>query len=190
MRGRLLGAIGLLAAIACQDGGNSENAANSKNGGEGNATVGGTVYGMTFAPDSQRVEIAGATITLIRVGDFPAPNPGPDTTGTPSDTLLSIRHGLRSTLDTVVGPPDTTQGPPPPPPNVCQAGTAVATIVSGSDGRWSVEGLQEGVYNAVVEGPTGGKWLGNEYCGFQVFESGTNDLTLYLPESPGPDPMP
>ena len=187
-RWQLLG-LGLVALAACNDGGSSENSANSQGG--GNASASGTVYGMTPAPDSQRVEIAGATITLIRVGDFPAPVPGPDTTVTPpgGDTLLTIRHGLRSLLDTVISPPDTTE-PPPPPPGGCEAGTTVATAVSGSDGRWSTSGLEEGVYNVIIDGPAGGKWSGIEYCGYQIMEIGTNDIDLYLQESPGPDPVP
>jgi hypothetical protein len=192
MRGRNLLAIGLVAAIACSDSSNSENKANEKGSNTGGSTLTGTIYGLTAGPDSQRVEIAGATVTLIKVGDLVPPPPGPDTTDTPSppggDTMLTVRQGVRALVDTVVGPPDTTSTPPPPPG--CAPGVEVATVTTGSDGKWSVSGLGSGYYTVIVNGPVGGPWSGIEYCGLVVSSQGENDLTLYLPQSPGPDPVP
>lgn len=188
MRGKILLAIGVVAGVACSEGSNSENSANEKGSNSGGGvTLSGTVYGFTAAPDSQRVAIEGATVTLIRVGDF-AP-PGPDTTEGPTppggDTTLMLRRGLGSLVDTSTGPP-----PEAPPLPGCGMGVEVATVTSGSDGSWSVTGLEAGIYNVAIAGPAGGHWSSIEYCGLPVTDEGENDITLYLQPGPGPDPTP
>lgn len=190
MRGRILLAIGVVAAVACSDGSNSENSANEKGSNSGSgATLTGTVYGFTATPDSQRVAIEGATVTLVRVGDFVPPSPGPDTTGGPTppggDTTFMVRRSLRSLIDTSSGPP-----PEAPPLPGCGMGVEVATATSGSDGSWSATGLEAGVYNVAIAGPAGGHWSSIEYCGLPVTDDGENDITLYLQPGPGPDPVP
>lgn len=189
MRGKVLLAIGLLTGVACSEGSNSENSANEKSNSGGAAIVSGTVYGFTAAPDSQRVAIEGATVTLVRVGDFVPPSPGPDTTVGPTppggDTTLMVRRGLGSLVDTSSGPP-----PEAPPLPGCGLGVEVATVSSGSDGRWSATGLEAGVYNVAIAGPAGGRWSSIEYCSLPVTEEGENDIILYLQPGPRPDPVP
>lgn len=87
MRGRHLLAMTLLVGVACNDGTNSDRTASEKGANGGGATVGGIVYGFTAAPDSQRVAIAGATVSLVWVGDFAPPPGGPDTSETPNPPL-------------------------------------------------------------------------------------------------------
>ena len=190
MRRRNLLAMGLVAAVACTDGTNPNQTTGEKGSTGGGATVSGIVYGFTAAPDSQRMAIAGATVVLIRVGDFVPP--GPDTTEVPPlppgpDTTLMNRSGMKGLVDSVVPPPDTIS---PPPPAGCGLGVTVATVVSGSDGRWSADGLEAGVYNVQIYGPANTSWLGIEACGYQIPTDSESELTLYLILGPGPDPIP
>jgi hypothetical protein len=177
-RGHIL-AMALLATIGCKDAVNPGSGATEKSSGDG-VTASGVVYGFTAAPDSQRTALAGATVTLVRISDLPPPlPPGPD-------TLTS--GGLAAVLDSFVPPPDTTQ-PPPPPPATCDAGETVAQAQTGSDGSWSLTGLENGIYNVRVEAPAGTQWRSIEYCGW-VVQNDRNEITLYLPFGPGPDPLP
>jgi len=182
MRGRHLLAMTLLAGVACNDGTNPDRTASEK-GANGGAAASGIVYGFTAAPDSQRVEIPGATVSLVLVGDFVPPPGGPDTSETPNpplppgpDTMLMVR-GLKALADTVLSPPDTIA---PPPPAACGLGVTVATVVTGSDGTWSATGLEEGVYNVVIDPPSTGSWQGIKYCDYVIRGENQERLTLYL----------
>lgn len=191
MRGTNLLAMSLL-AVACNDATNPDRTASGKGANGGGTAVTGIVYGLTAAPDSQRVEIAGATVSLVLVGDFVPPG-GPDTTDTPDppvppgpDTMLMVRS-LVSLADTVFSPPDTVA---PRPPDGCGLGVTVATVVTGGDGTWSATGLEEGVYNVVIDPPATGRWRGIEYCNYPISGENAERLTLYLPLGSGPDPVP
>jgi hypothetical protein len=190
MRVRCAIALGLGLAAACSENSAGPRSTNEKGGGnsQGAASVTGIIYGFTAAPDSQRLELSGATVTLIRVADFPPdtgtvdtpfPPPGPDTT-------LTNRSVAFSLADTVV-PPDTATPPPTP---SCAEGTVVATIVTGTGGEWQADGLVEGIFNVRVDPPEGSQFRAIEYCGYEVRQSQDNQLTLYLPFGPGPDPSP
>jgi hypothetical protein len=191
MVGRNYLATGLLLAVACNAGTDPGTALQKRSAGDG-ATVSGVVYGFTPAPDSQRVALAGATVLLVRVGDFVPPG-GPDTSETPNpplppgpDTMLTTRN-LVALVDTVISPPDSTI---PPPPDGCGLGVVVATVVTGSNGEWSVTGVETGVYSVRVDPPSASQWRGIEYCGYVVQSEVQDDLALYLPWGPGPDPVP
>lgn len=187
MGGRILLVLSLALAAGCGDSTDPERTGtHTETNNSGGVSVSGVLYGFTHAPDSQRVAIAGATVVLIRVGDFVPP--GPDTTEVPPlpppgpDTTLMSRSRL---LDSVV-PPDTVLPPPP----GCAPGIAVATAVTGADGKWSAEGLEAGQYNVEIDPPAGTRWLGIEACGYPIGSEDARDLTFYLPLGPGPDPMP
>ncbi len=180
---RHLVAIGLLATIACKDGVSAGPGTNEKATGAG-VSASGVVYGFTAAPDSQRVALAGATVTLVRVGDLPPPLPPGPQLPPGSDTLTSGHVG--GVLDSVIPPPPEH---PPLPPAACDAGVTVAEVRTGSDGGWSATGLESGIYNVRVDGPAESQWRSIEYCGW-VVQQEENDITFYLPFGPGPDPAP
>ena len=182
MKGRTLLGLGLMALAACSDGANSENAANSKGEGAGEAILTGLVYGFTPAPDSQGVALEGARVTLVRLGDLPEPvdtidSPEPPPPG--PDTTLTNRTTVRALLDTVLTPPDTLGNPPPPPP-ACGSGVEVATVTTGQDGSWIASGLEDGIYKVSVAGPPGSSWKALEYCGYPVSSAREGKLTFYL----------
>jgi len=180
MRVRIAIALCLGLAAGCSDSGTGPERRSSEAGGgstQGTASITGVVYGFTTVPDSQRVELSGATVTLTRVGDLLPPNPGtgpfPDSTRTTSSVLFA-------SLDSVVPPGN----PGNPPPAACSAGTVVGTSVTGSDGTWQAAGLEEGLFNVRVEAPAGSRYRGVEYCGYAVRSDLDNQLTLYLPVGP------
>lgn len=86
-------------------------------------------------------------------------------------------RGLKALADTVLSPPDTIA---PPPPAACGLGVTVATAVTGGDGTWSATGLEEGMYNVVIDPPSTGSWQGIKYCNYEVSGENAERLTLYL----------
>jgi len=193
MKARSFITLGLSLAAACSESGTGPGGAGNQKGGgntQGAASVSGVIYGFTAAPDSQRLELAGAAVRLVRVGDLVPPDTGTVDTLLPPpgpDTTLMNRSVVRTLSDSVV-PPDTTEAPPPNPG--CGPGTTVATMVTGDHGVWQADGLEEGIYVVGVEPPAGSQFLGIEYCGYEVRNGQDNALTLYLPWGPGPDPLP
>jgi hypothetical protein len=180
MRVRIAIALGLGLAAACSDGGTGPERKSNETGGgstQATASVAGIVYGFTTVPDSQRVELSGATVTLIRVGDLPPADPG---TGQPPDSTRTNSSVLFASADSVL-PPD---NPGNPPPAACSEGTVVATSLTGSDGTWQAAGLEEGLFNVRVDAPEGSQYRGVEYCGYAVRGDLDNRLTLYLPVGP------
>jgi hypothetical protein len=192
MSARSFFTLGLGLVVACSDSGGPNQTSNERGGGntQGAASVSGVIYGFTAAPDSQRFEVAGATVVLVRVGDLAPPDTGGVDTLLPPpdpDTSLTNRPVVILLGDTVV-PPDTT-APPPPDPG-CGPGTTAATVVTGNDGAWQADGLEEGIYLVEVAPPAGSQLRGIEYCGYEIRNGQENQLTLYLPLGPGPDPLP
>lgn len=178
MQKNLLLAIGGLLAAACTQS-TDPNQVASRNGPEtGGLAVSGIVYGFTAAPDSQRVALEGATVTLARIGDLPSSGPGQG----PDTTLVNRQGGLTMLLDSVIPP----EPPPPPPPPTCAEGTVVKSVVTGGDGTWSAAGLEEGVYRVQVAPPGSGDWQGSEYCGVELRAATQEPLILYLSPSPTP----
>jgi hypothetical protein len=170
MQRSLLLAIGGLLAVACNDSA-APNRAASEGLGAGGLTVSGIVYGLTATPDSQRVALEGATVTLARIGDLPSPGPGQG----PDTNLVNRQGGITMLLDSVIPP----NQPPPPPPPACAEGTVAATVVTGADGSWSAAGLEEGLYRVLVAPPENSGWQGVEYCGLPV-QGAVEPLSLYL----------
>lgn len=150
--------------VACGDGSDPATPTLSKGAGSGTISANGIVYAMTPAPDSQRIAIAGATVTLVWTG--PLVPYGPD------DTMLTVRTSL---LDSVVPPP-----PPPPPPAECASGDTVASVRTSAGGAWTAGGLAEGLYTVRVDPPAGSAWRGIAYCAYPVRELMEAPLVLYL----------
>lgn len=176
MRKNLLLVIGGLLAAACSQS-TAPNQATSRNSPEtGGLAVSGIVYGITAGPDSQRVALAGATVTLARIGDLPSDGPG----GGTDSSLVTLRGGITMLLDSVIPP----NQPPQPPPPPCAEGTMAATVVTGADGSWSAAGIEEGVYRVQVAPPEGGAWQGSEYCGLELRTGTQEPLNLYLTPTP------
>ena len=76
--GKFLVALGLVAACTT-DGVGPASQAVQGSGGAGTASLRGVVFTVRNGPDSTRVPVAGATVTLVRVGDLPVDSTPPDT---------------------------------------------------------------------------------------------------------------
>lgn len=171
-----------------------------------NAALRGMVFTVRNGPDSTRVPVPGATVTLVRVGDLPVDS-------TPGDTML-WSGGLRlehlvfldsvptdtvptdtiptDTLPTDTIPPDTIPPDtnPPPPPPACREGVTVATVRSNAAGRYEANRLRPGVYTVLVEPPAGSPLSPNEFCGLPIRGGAPTWFDLFLWRGPGPDPIP
>jgi hypothetical protein len=136
--------------------------------------ISGTVYGFTGTPDSQRVAIAGTSVTFIRTGDLP----GPDTLSVP-DTLpqcpiemlcgrTTLHRGVFA-LDTVI-----------PPPGRCSDGEPAATVTTDATGSYTAGDLPAGVYALTVTPAPGSDWKALEYCSFELRADWPIPFDVYL----------
>ncbi len=172
MQKNLLLAIGALLAAACSQSTGPNQAASRNSPEPGGLTVSGIVYGYTAAPDSQRMEIAGATVTLSRIGDLAPETPSSDST---------LRSGLAALVDTIVPP-----GDPGTPPGGCGQGDDRGTAVTGADGKWSLADIEQGVYQIRVVPPESDPMRTVVFCGVEVRSDRENAFTLYVPPAPQP----
>lgn len=157
--------------------------------GEEQGGVSGRILAFTPGPDSSVASVAGAEVTLVRVGPLPddgspgdsgstPPPPGGGTTPPPSDTLFFRQAGFGA-LDTLITPP--VDPPPPPPPVNCgRTGETVATATTDDQGNFSVTALEPAVYDIQVS-PAEGSGLGaGLYCGLNVRSGDATPIDLYL----------
>lgn len=172
MQKNLLLALGGLLTVACSQSTDPSQAASRNSSGTGGLAVTGIVYGYTAAPDSQRTEIAGATVTLSWIGDLPPETPGPDST---------LRSGLAALVDTIVPP-----GDPGTPPGGCGQGDDRGTAVTGADGKWTLADIEQGVYQIRVVPPEADPMRTVVFCGIEVRSDRENAFTLYVPPAPQP----
>lgn len=198
MHGRafLLLALGLSAACTSESEPTAEQVQDDP--GEG-FSLSGSVYGFTSGPDSNRVALEGVTLRFVRIGDIVE---WPDTTVAPDtlpggDTLLTSRfRPLLFRSDTVDTPPHDTVGTPPndttvtppdtvvTPPGSCSDGDATATATTGADGKFTAEGLEDGIYAVWVSPGTGSPWQGRGFCPIQLTADRPDPFDLYLLAAP------
>lgn len=202
---KYLVALGLVAACTADGVGPASQAVQ---GGAGvrNASLRGVVFTVRNGPDSTRVPVPGATLTLVRVGDLPVDSVPGDTMlwsgglrldhlvfldSVPTDTIptdtIPTDTIPTDTIPTDTIPPDTS---PPPPPPACREGVTVATVRSNAAGRYEASRLRPGVYTVIVEPPAGSPLSPNEFCGLPVRGGAPTRFDAFLWRGPGPDPMP
>ncbi|MBK6422168.1 MAG: hypothetical protein IPI38_14945 [Gemmatimonadetes bacterium] len=203
--GKFLVALGLVAACTT-DGVGPASQAVQGSGGAGTASLRGVVFTVRNGPDSTRVPVAGATVTLVRVGDLPVDSTPPDTMlwsgglrldrlgfldSVPTDTIPTDTIPT-DTIPTDTIPTDTipTDTNPPPPPPACRDGVVVATVRSNAAGRYEASRLRPGVYTIEVEPPAGSPLSPNAFCGVPVRRGVPTRFDAFLWRGPGPDPIP
>lgn len=193
-----LATIGLIAACNTDSNPSGPRVINDEGGGGNGFSLSGTIYGLSAGPDSQRVALSGATVTVVRLADI-TPDTSivdPDSNGTNPDTIvvpppdtivvpdsvscpvtwLCARQGGRMafTLDTVF-----------PPPSSCFDTADVITATTDASGSFTLEGLGDGVYGVKVEPASGSGYRGFSYCGGIVLtEDRPDPLDFYLSAAP------
>lgn len=197
---KYLVALGLVAACTA-DGVGPASQVVQGGAGARTASLRGVVFTVRNGPDSIRVPVPGASLTLVRVGDLPVDS-------VPGDTMLwsgGIRLDRLVFLDSIPAdtiptdtiptdtiPPDTLPpdtNPPPPPPG-CRDGVIVATVRSNAAGRYEASRLRPGVYTVIVEPPAGSPLSPNEFCGLPIRGGAPTRFDAFLWRGPGPDPIP
>ncbi len=192
---KYLVALGLVAACTA-DGVGPASQAVQGGAGARNASLRGVVFTMRNGPDSTRVPVPGATLTLVRVGDLPVDSVPGDTMlwsgGLRVEHLVFLDSVPTDTIPTDTIPPDTipTDTNPPPPPPSCREGVVVATVRSNAAGRYEASRLRPGVYTIIVEPPAGSPLSPNEFCGLTVRGGAPTRFDAFLWRGPGPDPIP
>jgi hypothetical protein len=167
--------------------------------GGGGFSLSGTVYGFTGGPDSQRVELSGVVVSVVRLAaldpdtsivdpDSGVTNPDtvvvpppdsivlPDSIACPITWLCARQAGGRMafTLDTVF-----------PPPSSCFDTGEVITATSDASGSFTLAGLEDGLYGLKVEPASGSGYQGFTYCGGIILtENRPDPLNFYLSAAP------
>ena len=182
------GALALLLVAACASDSAGPPVKNVGGGGDG-ARLAGRILGLTPAPDSTLVSIAGAQVTLVLVGPLPVDSlpPPPDSSPPvpPGDTMLWARLSLvHIQLDTIVTPPDSLPPPPPPVVGCGRSGDTVTSVTSDALGAYEVAGLEQGVYDVLVTPPEGLGFGQGYYCGLQLRTGSPTETNIYVPATP------
>ncbi|HEY7681455.1 MAG TPA: hypothetical protein VH879_02320 [Gemmatimonadales bacterium] len=179
----------LLLTVACgSEAAGPDSKRISTAGGE-QASLQGRVMGLTAGPDSTLVEVAGASVSLARIGSLPVdPPPDDPPPPIPGDTMLTVRSfgpGFLLDQDTIGSPPEPPGGePPPPPPSVVgcgRTGDVVAEPVAGGDGGFQVTGVEQGLYDLHVSAPDGSPFGDSYYCGLELRSGQPAEINIYLP---------
>lgn len=167
---------------------------------EGSVRLAGTLRGVISGPDSATVTLAGAEIELRFIGDAPADSTPVDSShqgsvpGIHSIVSLNSRVRLRPLLsfdsiprdtipvDTI--PVDTIPSDTIPvdtlPGSACgQRGTIAATVTTGTNGDFEINGLAPGLYD-IRATPASGSGFGTVLdCGRRLTSHDTPHLDLY-----------